>query len=103
MATITRLDKETREAIIEQIAKSAQEQMEKYKEEWLTCEELCQRLPMFTVDWVRHHGSQLPRERLEMEDAEGNVRYAGKRWMYPLHRIMRDIAERKHKHFRYEA
>lgn len=101
MAATLKIDKDTRNAIVAAINKATDDRMLMYQEEWVTSEELCKRLPMFSPDWVRHYGNQLPRERLEMENSQGDVCYVGKRWMYPLHRIMKDIEERKHKHFQY--
>lgn len=93
------LDITTRKAITQAVAKATQEAMEIYKEEWLSGADLCKRLPCLTADWLKRHGSKLPRERFEVVDEWGNL-VSATRWMYPLHRIERGIAERKHKNIR---
>lgn len=89
-------DKQTRDAIAAAIERGLTQRMETYEEEWLSADDLCKRLPMFSRDWLRHFGYKLPRERLEVTDNEtGETRCS--RFMYPLHRIQRGIQERRHK------
>lgn len=89
-----RLDALTREAIQDAIQDAMAEAREQYDEVWLTADDLCSRLPMFTRDWLKRYGAKVPRERITYtDDATQTVRHS--RWMYPLHRIERAIRERR--------
>lgn len=96
------LDKLTREAIASAVHKAVTEQMETYDELWLTARDLCERLPMFTVDWLARYGHKLPREHLTMISTTGDVR-EGRTYMYPLHRIKKMVAEGRFRHVMSDA
>lgn len=87
------LDKNTREAIANAVSNNIQSAMEVYKEEWLTSTELCKHFGMFTKDWLKEYGHTIPRERLEVHDASGQL-IRTSHWAYPLHRIQRWLNER---------
>ena len=88
MATI---DKYTREAIVAAVRAAAFEVMEVYQEEWLTGSQLAKELPFFTLDWQKHYGHLLPRERVRVTDAKGNERKTG--WCYPKKKLLRMVSE----------
>ncbi len=83
---IKEVDRETREAIVGVIM----EANEMYNEVYLSPQELCKQISMFTPDWLKKYGWKLPRERVGVTDGDSK-RYS--RWGYPLHRIQRMIAE----------
>lgn len=93
------LDKLTRMAIADVVSKEMQKQREqyielkeKYEEIYLTADNLCERCQMITKEWIKRHPDVLPRERIEFAEGGGSTR-----WGYPLHRILRGIAEHEFK------
>ena len=86
-----RLDKDTREAILQAVRQAQMEVAEMYDERWVTATELCATVTMFTKDWLDDFGWKLPRERIEVMDEEGKKRVT--RWGYPLHCIQRMLRE----------
>lgn len=92
------LDKQTRDAIAMEAGKAVREAMEIYDEKWLSAEQLCEHISMFTKDWLKHYGHTIPRDRLEVVDIDGTVRCS--RWAYPLHRIQRMLKNQELKHLK---
>lgn len=88
MATI---DKHTREAIVAAVRAAAFEAMEVYQEEWLTGKQLAKEMPFFTLDWLKHYGHLLPRERVRVTEATGKIRETG--WCYPKKKLLRMVSE----------
>ena len=86
-----RLDKDTREAILQTVRQAQMEAAEMYNERWVTAAELCQVVTMFSKDWLDTFGYKLPRERIEVTDDTGRKRVT--RWGYPLHHIQRMLRE----------
>lgn len=86
------LDKATREAIAAVIEKKMTEKMEMYDEQWVSGKELCERISMFTPQWLKVYGSSLPRERMTFS-VDGKTKHS--HWCYPLHRIQRWIQEER--------
>lgn len=82
------IDKQTREAIGAAIERGMRERMEMYGEEWLSAADLCKRVPAFTIGWLKAYGDKVPRERLSVVTWDGAF-VPSKRWMYPLHKILR--------------
>lgn len=89
------MDRILRAEIVAEVKRSVAEAMEVYEEQWLTGEQLTQHVQMITKDWLKKYGETLPRERIEVIDAEGELRCS--HWGYPLHKIQRMIANREHK------
>jgi len=51
------------------------------QETWVTAQELSERIPIFTANFLKRHGECLPREKMEyMEDGK----ICESRYMYPL-------------------
>ena len=89
------MDRILRAEIVAEVKQTVAEAMEMYQEQWLTSDQLMQRFGFITKDWLKKYGETLPRERMEVIDADGELRCS--RWGYPLHKIQRMIAERQHK------
>lgn len=92
------MDRILRAEIVAEVKQTVAEAMEMYNEQWLTGEQLMERFGFITKDWLKKYGETLPRERMEVVDHDGTLKCS--RWGYPLHKIQRMIAERKHKQLR---
>lgn len=86
-----RLSKEAQEAIAAAVQRATAEALEMYDERYVTGEELCNRICMFTPDWLKRYGERLPRTRIYVNDDDGKQRKTS--WGYPLHHILRRIRE----------
>ncbi len=82
------IDRQTRDAISQAISKGMMSRMETYEEVWVTGEQLCARMPMFSKEWLKRYGRLLPRERVELTDAASGT-HITTRFMYPLHKLQR--------------
>lgn len=85
------LDKYTREAIAASVRNATIHIMEVYQEEWLTGKQLAKEMPFFTLDWLKHYGHLLPRERVRVTEATGKIRETG--WCYPKKKLLRMVSE----------
>ncbi len=85
------LDKETRMAVAAAVQKATMEANEVYNEEWLTGKQLCEQVPLFTKEWLRHNWRLLPSERVGWKDSDG-VEHGCTR-CYPKHKILRMVNE----------
>lgn len=66
------------------IEKAVQKVMQAQNEQWVSAQELSERIPIFSANFLKRHGECLPREKMEyMED--GKV--VETRYMYPLHAL----------------
>lgn len=88
-----KLDKLTRDAIASAVRDAVKEAQEVYGEQWVTCGQLCEQLPMFTAEWMKRYGHVLPRECARVTDVDG-VEHRTK-WVYPKKKILRMISEGK--------
>lgn len=86
------LDKITRMAIASAVTKAVKEANEVYEEQWLTSDQLSERVGVFTKEWIKKNGSMLPRERVCFTNADGNI-VQSSRWMYPVKKILRLLHE----------
>lgn len=84
------LDKITREAIVSTVRKATIEAQEMYNEQWVTAEQLSQRMPFFSKEWLKRYGSLLPRECIRVVK-DGVVHRTG--WCYPLNKLQRMVNE----------
>lgn len=50
------IDRLTRDAISQAISKGMMSRMETYEEVWVTGEQLCARMPMFSKEWLKRYG-----------------------------------------------
>ena len=85
------LDKETRMAVAAAVQKATMEANEVYNEEWLTGKQLCDQVPLFTKEWLRHNWRMLPSERVGWKDSDG-VDHECTR-CYPKKKILRMISD----------
>ena len=85
------LDKETRLAVAAAVQKATMEVNEVYTEEWLTGKQLCEQVPLFTKEWLRHNWRMLPSERVGWKDSDG-VEHECTR-CYPKKKILRMISD----------
>lgn len=66
------------------IEKVVQRVMQAQQEQWVSAQELSERIPIFSANFLKRHGECLPREKMEyLED--GKV--VETRYMYPLHAL----------------
>lgn len=91
MSKKVRLDRETLEAISDAVRMAQLDAAEVYAERYVTGEELCSQISMFSKNWLESFGWKLPRERIEVTDDSGQRRVT--RWGYPIRRIQRMIHE----------
>lgn len=54
------MDRILRQEIISEVKRATMEAMEVYKEQYISGNELCSQFHMFTPDWLRRNGEQLP-------------------------------------------
>ena len=85
------LDKETRMAVALAVRNAAREANEIYTEQWLTGDQLCKTIGLFTKEWLKRYGNKLPRECVRVKDENGVEHRTC--WCYPLKKILRLIAE----------
>lgn len=85
------IDPDTRIAIANVVKQAQMEANELYNERYVTANELCNQIAMFTKNWLDVYGWKLPRERITVTGEDGTSRST--RWGYPLHAIQRMIAE----------
>ena len=85
------MDKALRIEIAEAVQKATSEALEAYNERYVSGDELCNRICMFTPDWLKRYGERLPRTRIYVNDDDGKQRKTS--WGYPLHHILRLIRE----------
>jgi hypothetical protein len=85
------LDKETRMAVAAAVHKATMEANEVYNEEWLTGKQLCDQVPLFTKEWLRHNWRMLPSERVGWKDSDGVYHECTR--CYPKKKILRMISD----------
>ena len=85
------LDKETRMAIQTAVKKAVMEANEIYNEEYLTPKQLCEQIPLFNEEWLRHNWKLLPCEHVEWRDKNGVIHECNRR--FPKKKILRMISE----------
>jgi hypothetical protein len=83
------MDRLLRAEIVATVQRAQEEANELYQERWLTDDQLCGHVSVFTKRWLKGHGHLLPRTRAEWIDDKGNHRTP---WVYPLHKIQRMMA-----------
>ena len=88
------MDRMLRAEIVATVRQTMTDVLEGADEVWLTQEEVCKQFGMFTIEWLRRHGSMLPRERVTIVLSDGNT-ITSKAWAYPKHRLNRMIQEGK--------
>lgn len=87
------MDKLLRAEIVAEVTATLSRMNEAYGEVWLTGDQLCSQVGMFTRDWLKRYGHMLPRERVRVTDADGTSHRTG--WCYPRNRLLRMIHEGK--------
>ena len=80
------MDRQLRAEIVNTVNKAVMEMNEVYNERWLTDDQLCEHIGVFTKRWLKDNGHMLPRSRAEWGDASG---LHNTKWVYPLHQIQR--------------
>lgn len=85
------MDKMTREAIAASVRRATMEANEVYNEQWVTAKQLCEQVPLFNAEWLKHNWQKLPNERVRWEDEQGNVHECTR--CYPKKKILRMISE----------
>ena len=85
------LDKATRDAIASAVKKATVEMYEVYQEQWLTGQQLCEAIPMFTPEWLKRYGQTIPRECVRLTTPDGIMHKTS--WCYPKLKILRMIQE----------
>lgn len=91
MATLYKLDKKTKDEIIETVRRVAIEILEGPKENWMTADEVSKMFPFFSKYWLKDYGYLLPRKHVIVEDKDGN-KVTG-RWYYSRNRLLRMVRE----------
>lgn len=86
------MDSLLRKEITSQVSKVVADAMEVYEERWVFGETLQQHCEIFTSAWLKSYGSSLPRTQGAVKLADGSIKCT-KRWIYPLHRIMKMISD----------
>jgi hypothetical protein len=86
-----KLDKKTKDDLVETVKRVAVEILEGPKETWLTGDEVSKMWPFFSKDWISKYGSRLPRKRVVVESKDGTV--VRGRWYYSRNKILRMIQE----------
>ena len=66
------------------IEKVVQRVMQAQQEQWVSAQELSERIPIFSANFLKRHGECLPREKMEYIE-DGKV--VETRYMYPLHAL----------------
>lgn len=85
------MDRLLRAEIVAEVRRSMQEAMETYEEKWVTAKQLCEQVPLFNAEWLKHNWQKLPNERVRWEDEQGNVHECTR--CYPKKKILRMISE----------
>lgn len=86
-----KLDKKTRDDLIETVKRAAVEILEGSKENWLTADEVSKRFPFFSARWIKDYGYLLPRKRVEVTDKNGEITKS--HWYYSCNKILRMVRE----------
>ena len=86
-----KIDKKTREDLIETVKRAAVEILEGPKENWLTADEVSKRFPFFSARWIKDYGYLLPRKRIEVKDKNGVITKS--HWYYSCNKILRMVRE----------
>ena len=85
------LDKQTRMAVAAAVRTATMEANEVYNEEWLTGKQLCEQVPLFNQEWLRHNWRLLPCERVAWMDSDGAEHECTR--CFPKKKILRMISE----------
>lgn len=72
------------------VRRAIEEEMELYKEVWLTADELTKQFGTFKKSWLDRYGHSLPRRRPTVIDESGARHESG--YLYPRNQIQRMIA-----------
>ena len=86
-----KLDKKTREELINTVKRVAIEILEGPQENWITADEVSQLFPFFSKEWMKKYSYLLPRKRVEVMDKNGITTRS--RWYYSRNRILRMVRE----------
>ena len=94
MANVITIDAATRRALVDAAKEIFSLEKERFDEVWLTKEKLMEQFGMFTEDWIRRYGCELPRTRVTVKDAQtGAVRCS--QWAYARNEIQRMIEDNR--------
>ncbi len=80
-----KLDKKTREELINTVKRVAIEILEGPKETWITADKVTKMWPFFTKDWIKKYGYLLPRKRIVTIDKNGETKG---HWFYSRNKII---------------
>ena len=69
----SKLDKNTRAALIATVRRAAIEILEGPQEIWITSDEVSKMFPFFNRDWMKKYAYLLPRKRVEVTDRNGVI------------------------------
>ncbi len=86
------MDKQLKLEIIATVKKAVVDTNEVYEERWLTDDELCKYVGIFTKRWLRENGYLLPRMQVVWKDKKG-VEHVAKQYLYPVHKILAMVAD----------
>jgi hypothetical protein len=86
-----KIDKKTREELINTVKRVAIEILEGPKETWITADEVTKMWPFFSKEWMKRYGYLLPRKRVEVTDKNGVITRS--RWYYSRNGILRMVRE----------
>lgn len=94
MDGLIKLDAQTRKALVDAAKEVFSQERERVAEVWLTKDKLLEQFGMFTEDWIRRYGCELPRARVTVKDAETGATRCSQ-WAYARNEIQRMIAENR--------
>ena len=83
-----KLDKKTRDDLVETFKRVAVEILEGPKETWLTGDEVSKMWPFFSKDWISKYGYLLPRKHIVTIDKDGPT---NGRWYYTQNYVTREF------------
>ena len=86
-----KLDKKTREELINTVKRVAIEILEGPQENWITADEVSKLFPFFNKEWMKKYAYLLPRKRVEVTDRNGVITKS--RWYYSRNRILRMVRD----------
>ena len=86
-----KLDKKTKDELIETVKRVAIEILEGPQENWLTADEVSKQFPFFSKEWMSKYAYLLPRKHVEVTGKNGVITRT--RWYYSRNRILRMVRE----------
>lgn len=87
----SKLDKNTRAALIATVRRAAIEILEGPQETWITADEVSKMFPFFNRDWMKKYAYLLPRKRVEVTGRNGVITRS--HWYYSRNRILRMVRD----------